>query len=283
MLRLQERLRNSSPPKEMDTTKSNILIVDDSAMNRKLLRVQLEAEQHSIFEASDGVEALAVLERETVHAVISDILMPNMDGFGLCHALRRHPRLNALPFLLYTSTYTSREDRELAKTVGADGYLTKPASLCMILQVLEEAKQSAAARQTVARPEPVEPGVFKQYSTVLVNKLEEKSLELGATLEKLQIAHERIREQNRDLERRVKERTSELEKTNIESRAALADVKQLSGLLPICAWCKKIRDDQNYWRGVEDYISHHTEAEFTHGICPDCSNKVSGTVVLHKA
>ena len=64
----------------------------------------------------------------------------------------------------------------------------------------------------------------------------------------------------RELERRVK--------------AALAEVQQLSGLLPICAWCKKIRDDSGYWSQLEVYVSQHTEAEFTHAICPDCATRM---------
>jgi hypothetical protein len=55
---------------------------------------------------------------------------------------------------------------------------------------------------------------------------------------------------------------------------ALARVKQLQGLLPICAWCKKVRNDQNYWQTVEGYVAEHTEARFSHGICPDCTEKL---------
>lgn len=55
---------------------------------------------------------------------------------------------------------------------------------------------------------------------------------------------------------------------------ALARVRRLQGLLPICAWCKKVRNDRNYWQGVEGYIAEHSEARFTHGICPDCKEKV---------
>lgn len=51
---------------------------------------------------------------------------------------------------------------------------------------------------------------------------------------------------------------------------AMAQIKTLSGLLPICANCKKIRNDKGYWERIETYISHHTEAQFTHGICPEC-------------
>lgn len=60
----------------------------------------------------------------------------------------------------------------------------------------------------------------------------------------------------------------------VELEHALAHIKTLRGLLPICAWCKKIRDDGNYWRQVEDYVARHTEASFTHGICPTCAHKL---------
>jgi sigma-B regulation protein RsbU (phosphoserine phosphatase) len=66
-----------------------------------------------------------------------------------------------------------------------------------------------------------------------------------------------------ELQRNLAMRVAELEE-------ALSRVKQLQGLLPICSYCKKIRDDQNYWQQVESYISKHSEAQFSHGICPDC-------------
>jgi K+-sensing histidine kinase KdpD len=62
-------------------------------------------------------------------------------------------------------------------------------------------------------------------------------------------------------------------KLNTELQAALAEVKRLSGLLPICAWCKRIRNDEGDWQQIEEYITVHSEADFTHGICPDCARK----------
>src|SRR5439155_4831059 len=70
-----------------------------------------------------------------------------------------------------------------------------------------------------------------------------------------------------ELQKGLADRVRELE-------AALSRVRQLQGLLPICAWCKKIRDDQNYWHQVETYIGSHSDARFSHGICPDCLKTV---------
>jgi septal ring factor EnvC (AmiA/AmiB activator) len=90
------------------------------------------------------------------------------------------------------------------------------------------------------------------------------------------------------LEEKVTEQTKQYKKTNaellleIESRKelqekleqALGKVKQLSGFLPICSSCKKIRDDQGYWNQVEQFIQEHSEAEFSHGLCPECAQKI---------
>jgi DNA-binding response OmpR family regulator len=59
-----------------------------------------------------------------------------------------------------------------------------------------------------------------------------------------------------------------------ELEEALANVKQLSGLLPICSYCKKIRDDKNYWERVDDYVTKHSEAQFSHSICPQCYEEI---------
>jgi AmiR/NasT family two-component response regulator len=66
----------------------------------------------------------------------------------------------------------------------------------------------------------------------------------------------------------------ELQARNQELQDAIAKVQTLSGLLPICTSCKRIRDDEGYWKQVEDYIEEHSAAEFTHGYCPDCMRKL---------
>ncbi len=75
-------------------------------------------------------------------------------------------------------------------------------------------------------------------------------------------------------EREIQKYNEEREKLILELQDAIAKVKTLSGMLPICASCKKIRDDKGYWKQIETYISEHSDALFTHGICPECTKKL---------
>ncbi|MCK6463217.1 MAG: hypothetical protein L6Q29_05385, partial [Candidatus Pacebacteria bacterium] len=73
-----------------------------------------------------------------------------------------------------------------------------------------------------------------------------------------------------------------LSKVSLQTQELRSEVEVLSGLLPICANCKKIRDNSNKWQPLESYISQRSEAEFTHGICPDCVEKLYGNVLNKK-
>jgi sigma-B regulation protein RsbU (phosphoserine phosphatase) len=75
-----------------------------------------------------------------------------------------------------------------------------------------------------------------------------------------------------DLQQRLTDQVRELE-------SALANVRKLTGLLPICAYCKSIRDDSNYWHRVEEYVGEHSDATFSHGICPKCLPKVTADMI----
>src|SRR3984885_293195 len=161
------------------------LIVDDIAINRMVLRVAFEAEGHTAFEAADGIEALGLLVREKVDAVLSDILMPRMDGYRLCHEIRTNIQLRDLPIVIYTSTYTSQSDENLARSVGADRYLKKPAPFQTVLTALHEA---IAMPRTTPRPEAQQQvEVLKEYSDLLVAKLEQRNIELAEANGRLNI------------------------------------------------------------------------------------------------
>jgi hypothetical protein len=104
-------------------------------------------------------------------------------------------------------------------------------------------------------------------------QLEEVNAQLHQEIDDRAQAHERLRLQNQQLERlntQLSIAKESLEEANRELEEAAANIKQLGGMLPICASCKKIRNDKGYWEQIEGYIRQHSEVEFSHGICPDC-------------
>lgn len=94
-----------------------------------------------------------------------------------------------------------------------------------------------------------------------------------ALCKKWNLAQE-TRDHARQLEGQIAARTAELTQKISELEKAMAEISQLRGILPMCVYCHKVRDDQNFWQQVDDYIRHHTLAEVSHGICPDCYAKV---------
>jgi PAS domain S-box-containing protein len=157
----------------------NILIVDDQPINLKLLRAELEAEGHTVFEATNGQEGFALLDRQQIDVIISDILMPVMDGYRFCYEVRRSEQHHNIPFIVYTSTYLSPSDEKLSLDLGADRYLRKPASLREINQAIAEVLASPR-RQPTAVIDSTD--VLKEYNAGLVTKLEKKNLELSSAL-----------------------------------------------------------------------------------------------------
>src|SRR5262249_33686328 len=145
---------------------------------RKLLHVKLEEEGHRVFEAEDGGQALAVLAREPVEGIISDVFMPNMDGYRLCLEVRKNAHFCALPFIIYTSTFTSPGDERLALEVGADGYLRKPSTTQALLEALGQAASTRGHSQPHRPALREELYLVRGYSDLLVRKLEEKHREL---------------------------------------------------------------------------------------------------------
>lgn len=160
-------------------TSATILIVDDNETNRFVLRAQLELMGYKVIEAQDGVEALDRLKSTQVMGVISDILMPRMDGYRLCQEIRNQAPWRDLPIIVYTGTYLAPEDEKLALRSGADRYLMKPAPLAALRAAVHDALNAPARRAPPAPPSD-DQIVIREYNAVLVNKLEAKTRELEA-------------------------------------------------------------------------------------------------------
>jgi CheY-like chemotaxis protein len=172
-----------------------ILIAEDDPIASKILRLTLEQVGHEVVVVSNGAEAWESFLREPVSVVVSDWMMPEVDGLQLCRRIRERVERDYTYFILLTANHARRENLVLAMEAGIDDFLQKPLDREVIWMRLRVAERI-----------------------------------LGYT-------HE---------------------------------IRQLGALLPICAFCKKIRDDGTYWRQFEAYIQEHTGTNFSHGVCPDC-------------
>jgi diguanylate cyclase (GGDEF)-like protein/PAS domain S-box-containing protein len=157
-----------------------ILVVDDHADNRYLLRSLLNGNDLEVQEAENGVEALDVARSEPPDLVISDLLMPTMDGYTLLREWNADQELRRIPFMVYTATYTEAEDQQLAIDLGADAFMRKPAEpedfMTEVWKLLERQRPDRPDHQPL--PPDQNPSIDQRYSQVLVRKLEEKAMEL---------------------------------------------------------------------------------------------------------
>lgn len=171
-----------------------VLIVEDEPVARLYTQTALKNLGLQPVIATDGEEALALLENEPIRLVVSDWVMPKIDGLEFCRRLRAREG-DYIYFILLTQMSASPEHEDEAIEAGVDDFLVKP-----------------------------------------VNPRELKV--------RLHVA------------RRILEYT--------------ARIQRLESFIPICSYCKKVRDDQNYWQRIENYINERTGSEFSHSVCPDC-------------
>lgn len=223
-----------------------ILYVDDERPNLFNF-TQLFESEYEVFTARSGEEGLAFLESQgEVALVVSDQRMPGMSGVELLARLRE---LYPDTVRMMITGYTDEEDLIGSINRGhVYRYIVKP---------WNEYDLRVTVRNAV-----------QEYSLIKDRK------KFIATIGEKNRELERL---NGELEERVLARTEELVTTNdmlgaklSELEAAMAKVRVLQGLLPICAYCKRIRDDRDYWQEVEGFLSKHSEATFSHGICPQC-------------
>ncbi len=186
----------------------HILVVDDIAANRYLLEATLKAFGIEVTTANDGEQALASARSSPPDLVISDILMPVMDGFALCRHWRSEEPLRRIPFIFYTATYTDARDEQLAMEVGADCFVIKPQEPQVLIELIHDvlARGAKSAAETVAsKTHDVETTTLREYNEVLVRKLEKKVIELEAAREALE-ADARQRRQIEEALQRSEER-----------------------------------------------------------------------------
>ena len=180
-----------------------ILIAEDDPVSVKILELTLRHFGHDVVAAPDGAEAWRLFDQDPVRLIISDWMMPDLDGLGLCQKVRARPKTEYTYFILLTAIDTGRDNLRKAMDAGIDDFLAKP-------------------------------------------------LDREAVLMRLRVAA------------RILEFTTQ--------------IRQLKELIPICMYCKRIRDDHDYWQQIESYIHACTGSNFSHGICTECFTKQMGTL-----
>jgi two-component system cell cycle response regulator len=235
------------------STKPLILIVEDSLTQAVFLRRILEKAGYGVALAGNGAEALDLLDLQLPALVISDVMMPVMDGYTLCQRVKAQEKFRGVPFMLLTSL---SEPADIFKGLesGADFYSIKPYDGAAMLDRVKNILHNSASQYVPNAMSGIDVSYCGQKYSINAGRTQILDL-LLATFEN------------------IVRKNSELVETNNRLSDALEANKTLRGLIPICGYCKKIRDDQGYWNQVETFVSKHSAAQFSHGICPTCFDK----------
>ena len=204
-----------------------ILLIEDDIITNRILAKNLTDMGFDVITTFNGLQGWEAYCREDVHFVITDWMMPDMNGLEVLKNIRERDDKSFCYIILLTAK-NNKDDVIEGISHGANDYITKPFD-----------KDELAVR-----------------------------VKAGQHMVELQ--------------QELLETNKEQEKLILQLKDALSQIRQLSGLLPICSYCKKIRDDNGYWNQLEVYIRDHSETEFTHGICPECVNKLYGDEIWYK-
>jgi len=171
-----------------------ILVVDDTEHILKLSRDIFEIAGFKVITAVDGEQALRILAEKKIDLVVTDILMPNTDGYLLCYTIRTSERLKDIPVIIYSATYTSFSDEEMAMEMGADKFIRKPASMDELISAAQYFLSDSRkfVHKIPAKPKSLE--ATRLYKEGLVLRLESRNIELIERKEKLEQGESRLKE-----------------------------------------------------------------------------------------
>ncbi len=161
-----------------------ILVVEDIIAIRELVAMQLKLRGYTVITARDGQEALDLIAQEKPAIIISDVLMPRVDGFALAHKLRSQPRTADIPIILLSATYVSAEDERFALGVGAIRFLPKPVESDDLLVAVAD----ALTGQPAAGAPMSEREFYVNYRQRLNSKLQQKTQQITRTQQQLENA-----------------------------------------------------------------------------------------------
>ena len=169
-----------APATQAGLRMATILIVDDLSANRALLVTILRHQGHRMLEAADGAAGLAIARAERPDLVITDVLMPVMDGYEFVRQLRLDPVTGAMPVVFYTAHYGEREARALARSVGVSDVITKPAESQEVLKIVGRALSGESRTGMPASASPSATDFDREHLRLLTDKVSEKAGDLTA-------------------------------------------------------------------------------------------------------
>ena len=180
----------------MNLLVTRILIADDLPQNLYMLETLLKGNGMEVISTKNGQDALNEAQKNPPDLIITDILMPVMDGFELCRHWKADERLSRIPFIFYTATYTDPKDEQLALRLGADRFVIKPQKPDVFMDLIREVLAGTPENVPEARKRDVadDPGVLRQYNEVLFNKLEKKVSDLQNEIRERTRVQEELRQ-----------------------------------------------------------------------------------------
>jgi PAS domain S-box-containing protein len=168
-----------------------VLIVDDNSTSLYMLEALLKGHGFEVISAENGEDALAKARLNPPDLIVTDILMPVMDGFTLCREWKSDDTLKHIPLVFYTATYTEPKDEAFALSLGADRFILKPQEPETLIQILKEVREERSTAGAVA-PKPLgeEMEFFRQHNEILFKKLEKKMSDLEISNQNLRLLEE---------------------------------------------------------------------------------------------
>ena len=177
-----------------------LLHVDDKQSERELFTALLENYGYEILSATNGWEALDILKDHHVDIIISDILMPEMDGYLLCETVKKDQKLKSKPFIFSSATFTSKQDEQLCYDLGMDCYIRKDSDMDQYFKDLMNAiTRVTAAGYVVQKIKSTNKSILKTYNQRVINKLETKLTLLELEQRKIAQLEDLIKEKNEEI------------------------------------------------------------------------------------
>jgi len=179
-----------------------VLVAEDNEENRYLLEQMLQGYGHEVTAVANGAEALEQALASPPDMIVSDIMMPKMDGFQLCQECKQNEQLKQIPFIFYTAAYTSDEDEKFALSLGANAFILKPTEPDVLVQRLSEILEKAKSHPLAsAKAVPLEPSLYlTEYNKRIVAKLEEKVADLEREITRRERAEKELQQSYRKLQ-----------------------------------------------------------------------------------